>query len=115
MNAGPPGPAGTRGCPGQGGVGLTAVGGRGWRGWGLTALLLLGPSALLRSLPAESPVVAASRTGLPAMRVFTDRDGLPQNSVEEILIDKKGYLWVGTQDGAAYYNGRRWTHIKLHG
>ena len=49
------------------------------------------------------------------MRVFTDRDGLPQNSVEEILIDKKGYLWVGTQDGAAYYNGRRWTHIKLPG
>jgi signal transduction histidine kinase/DNA-binding response OmpR family regulator/ligand-binding sensor domain-containing protein len=47
------------------------------------------------------------------MRAFTDRDGLPQNSVEEVLLDQKGYLWVGTQDGAAYYNGRRWAQVKL--
>jgi len=50
-----------------------------------------------------------SETGRPAMRVFTDKDGLPQNSVEALAKDQNGYLWVGTQDGPARYNGRTWT------
>ena len=45
----------------------------------------------------------------PAVRVFSDREGLPQNTVHAIERDAQGYLWVGTQDGAARYNGRAWT------
>lgn len=48
----------------------------------------------------------------PAFRTFTDRDGLPQNTIVEMVLDKKGYLWAGTQDGAAWYNGRSWTIVE---
>ena len=30
-----------------------------------------------------------------------------------IAVDKTGYLWVGTQDGAAYYDGRKWVTVNL--
>ncbi|NTV46246.1 MAG: hypothetical protein HGB11_06925, partial [Chlorobiales bacterium] len=46
-------------------------------------------------------------------RTWTERDGLPQNSITAIAPDAQGWLWVGTYDGAAYYNGQRWTIISL--
>jgi diguanylate cyclase (GGDEF)-like protein len=49
----------------------------------------------------------------PAVRAFTDRDGLPQNSVHDIAKDALGYLWVATQDGAARWNGREWLTIDM--
>lgn len=51
--------------------------------------------------------------GRPYFRVFSDKDGLPQNSVQSITVDKKSYLWVATQDGAAYYNGQHWTAVNM--
>ena len=86
------------------------VGGRGRA----VAAVLAATLALAAAVP-DAPAAQAARLGLPAMRAFTDREGLPQNSVEDILIDRKGYLWIGTQDGAAYYNGRRWTQVRLPG
>ncbi|MDP2875819.1 MAG: hypothetical protein Q8O00_06505, partial [Holophaga sp.] len=77
----------------------------------LRFLVLLLIAATLR-IHAFDPNDVAS-TGRPALRVFTDRDGLPQNSVEGLLVDAKGYIWAGTQDGATYYNGRVWTHARL--
>ncbi|MBK8792494.1 MAG: response regulator [Holophaga sp.] len=56
-----------------------------------------------------------AETGRPALRVFTDKDGLPQNTVEALAKDRNGYLWVGTQDGAARYNGRSWTSFTMPG
>ena len=46
--------------------------------------------------------------GRPFVQVYTDRDGLPQNSIEAMAFDAKGYLWVATQDGAARFNGHAW-------
>ncbi|MBI3658559.1 MAG: diguanylate cyclase [Acidobacteria bacterium] len=54
-----------------------------------------------------------SELGHPAFRVFTDKDGLPQNTILAMAVDQKGYLWIGTQDAAAYYNGRKWTRVAL--
>ena len=51
--------------------------------------------------------------GRPAVRGFTDKDGLPQNSVMAMAYDARGYLWVGTQDGLATYNGREWSVTNL--
>ena len=51
--------------------------------------------------------------GRPAIRVYTDQDGLPQNAITALAFDSNGYLWVGTKDGAAYYNGRRWTTVRF--
>src|SRR5882672_11240000 len=55
--------------------------------------------------PAESRDVDPARSGRVAFTHFTDRNGLPQNAIQAIAFDRRGYLWVGTQDGAAYYNG----------
>jgi len=51
--------------------------------------------------------------GRPAFRAFTESDGLPQRSVTSITVDQKNYVWVGTQDGIAYYNGRVWTVVHM--
>lgn len=52
-------------------------------------------------------------TGSIPFRAFTDKDGLPQNSAMAIAFDKNGYLWVGTQDGATFYNGYKWTIVNM--
>jgi signal transduction histidine kinase/ligand-binding sensor domain-containing protein len=36
---------------------------------------------------------------------YTERDGLPGVQVNSILVDKHGYLWVGTINGLARYDG----------
>ena len=36
---------------------------------------------------------------------FTEKDGLPGAEVHDILIDKLGYLWTGTVNGLARYDG----------
>jgi hypothetical protein len=51
--------------------------------------------------------------GRPAFQAYTDRDGLPQNVVECITFDHRGFLWIGTQNGAAYYDGRTWTALNM--
>lgn len=51
--------------------------------------------------------------GRPAYRVFSDKNGLPQNSGMAMAIDQNGFLWVATQYGAAYYNGRDWTTVNM--
>lgn len=52
-------------------------------------------------------------TGRLSVRVFTDQNGLPQNTAETMTFDAKGYIWVGTQDGAAYYNGHTWKVVNM--
>jgi ligand-binding sensor domain-containing protein/two-component sensor histidine kinase len=52
-------------------------------------------------------------TGQPSVRVFTDDDGLPTNGIMSLAVDQKKYVWAGTQDGAAYYNGRNWTPLRM--
>src|SRR5262249_44128963 len=39
-------------------------------------------------------------------RRFTTEDGLPDNSVKAVLQARNGYLWVGTQEGLARFDGR---------
>jgi ligand-binding sensor domain-containing protein/signal transduction histidine kinase len=38
-------------------------------------------------------------------RAWTKADGLPQNSVTAVLQTRDGYLWIGTQDGLARFDG----------
>jgi signal transduction histidine kinase len=37
---------------------------------------------------------------------FTDENGLPQNSINDLLFDKDGYLWLASQAGLARFNGQ---------
>ena len=45
-------------------------------------------------------------------------DGLPHNLVHDIVQDREGYLWVGSWEGAARFNGRQFSRFDtehLHG
>src|SRR5688572_21452163 len=68
---------------------------------------------LLLSAAAQSFAADITDLGRPAIRVFSIKDGLPQNTIQAIAIDQKKYLWAGTQDGAAYFNGRKWTVVNM--
>lgn len=41
--------------------------------------------------------------------VWSERDGLPQGSVQAITQTRDGYLWVGTRDGLARFDGVSFT------
>lgn len=38
---------------------------------------------------------------------FTDRQGLPENSVRALLSSRRGDLWIGTDEGLARFDGTR--------
>lgn len=40
-------------------------------------------------------------------RRFTTEDGLPGNVINAVLQARNGYLWVGTEDGLARFDGRK--------
>ena len=61
--------------------------------WALASLL---PA---RPLGAEEGSARFARLGV--------EDGLPQSSVENILQDRLGFLWFGTQEGLSRYDGYR--------
>ncbi len=42
-------------------------------------------------------------------RVFRTEDGLPQNSVTAVVQTRDGYLWVGSYDGLARFDGDTFT------
>jgi len=40
-------------------------------------------------------------------RIYNVREGLPQSQVQSIIQDQQGYLWIGTRDGLAVFDGRQ--------
>ncbi len=48
-----------------------------------------------------------------SFRAFSSVDGLPQNTVFALAEDREGYVWVGTQEGLARYDGRRFERVPL--
>jgi len=46
-----------------------------------------------------------------AARVYTARDGLPQNAVMALARDGEGFLWVGTEQGLARFDGERFQRL----
>ncbi|MDP8980218.1 MAG: ATP-binding protein [Acidobacteriota bacterium] len=57
-------------------------------------------------LLAASGLLTAER--LP-IRVFTADDGLPSNQITKILRDSHGFLWFGTRQGLARFDGYNFT------
>lgn len=50
------------------------------------------------------PVVSLPQ--VHSFRHFTTRDGLPSNHVTALRQDSRGYIWAGTSDGLAIFDGR---------
>ena len=81
----------------------------------LGALLVFSSLTAVAQRPADAvPWISNSYDQASfAFRVFRDAQGLPQNTVHAIALDTRGRLWIGTQDGAAYYDGRQWHTIDM--
>ncbi len=87
-----------------------------WMGWrsvcALTLVILLWPGDAGAG-DAEASCRALVPGGSFSIRVFRDTDGLPQDTIQSLALDTRGYLWAATQDGAAYYDGRVWRPVPL--
>lgn len=54
---------------------------------------------LLAGLLAGTPLAAS-----PPLERFSPEDGLPHNTVNAILEDRQGFVWLGTDDGLARFD-----------
>ncbi len=64
-------------------------------------------------VPGASLSPVTTPVGRPNVRLYTDQDGIPQNKVFSLERDHDGFLWVGTGNGVAYFNGLKWKPIEL--
>ncbi|MFY9822109.1 MAG: hypothetical protein WAM82_12055, partial [Thermoanaerobaculia bacterium] len=78
-------------------------------------LRLLAGAAL--ALFAAAPALAAGLSdipgGRPSFQFIGSEQGLPQNTPQAFAVDARGFLWTGTQDGAAVYDGRSWKTVDM--
>lgn len=70
--------------------------------------------ALMVCMSSIANVLAADTLfNTPLFRKFRVEDGLPATRTSKLAEDKDGFLWVGTRDGLARYDGTRfrvWRH-----
>jgi signal transduction histidine kinase/ligand-binding sensor domain-containing protein/CheY-like chemotaxis protein len=77
-----------------------------------TCVALLFLAALFLPWPGAGPVLALdSRKAITQYGQLTwlTKDGLPQASVHAIIQTRDGYIWLGTQEGLARFDGVRFT------
>ncbi len=57
----------------------------------------------------------SDQTGATFFTNFTEKDGLPHNDIWAVTIDSKGIVWVGTLQGACYFDpfNKAWENGKL--
>ena len=76
------------------------------------------PGVWVGFLPLFAVVAFAGGAVLGAHDYIVDtwqaEDGLPQNSVTAVAQTRDGYLWVGTQDGLARFDGVRFVLFDVH-
>src|SRR5580658_10085323 len=64
-------------------------------------ILILFQLTLIATPAFPQPILANGY----AIQHFTDENGLPQNSINDLLFDKDGYLWLASQVGLVRFNG----------
>jgi ligand-binding sensor domain-containing protein len=69
-------------------------------GWSIQKALFL--VVLITTLICNSSYAQLSSNNLTW---FTEKDGLPGTQVNKILVDRFGYIWIGTINGLARYDG----------
>ncbi|MEK6283427.1 MAG: two-component regulator propeller domain-containing protein [Acidobacteriota bacterium] len=69
----------------------------------LVFLLLLGGSGTVFALDSRRDLSQLSH------EVWLTENGLPQNTVHSIAQTKDGYVWIGTEEGLARFDGVRFT------
>ncbi len=55
--------------------------------------------------------IAKAQNELPlkdyTINIWSNREGLPSNNLSHVLLDKTGYLWISTFDGAMRFDGNK--------
>lgn len=80
-------------------------------GRGLLLVWVLGLLCASAIGAQSHPLVEIQDVGRLKFRTYSENAGL--TDIHSIVFDQKGYLWVGTLSGPAYFNGRTWTLIDL--
>ena len=80
------------------------------------AVMVLHAAAALALDVVPGPPPSPEPPGrLLGVRAFGSADGLPQLTVYALAQDVDGYVYAGTQDGLARYDGRRFERVALPG
>ena len=58
---------------------------------------------------AESPDISRAEPVQYKVDLWRTEDGLPQNTIRQLVQTREGYLWIGTSYGLARYDGRRFS------
>ncbi|WP_081610425.1 sensor histidine kinase [Mariniradius saccharolyticus] len=62
-------------------------------------------SILLAMLVLMCTQAAYSQLSVKNLTWYTEKDGLPGTQVNKIIVDRFGYVWIGTINGLARYDG----------
>ncbi len=55
-----------------------------------------------------------SKAGQPVLKhIYTTDDGLPDNNVQQLVEDKNGYVWIGTDNGLARFSPTKHTFVSF--
>src|SRR5437588_309064 len=60
-------------------------------------------------VPAASALDPSTAITQYHQEVWREGDGLPQGSIQAMIQTRDGYLWVGTRDGLARFDGVKFT------
>jgi ligand-binding sensor domain-containing protein/signal transduction histidine kinase/DNA-binding response OmpR family regulator len=58
-----------------------------------------------------SDVLPQSKTNILSFDYFSITDGLPNNQIQCIFQDKKGWIWIGTSQGLSRFDGNRFVNF----
>jgi ligand-binding sensor domain-containing protein/signal transduction histidine kinase len=80
----------------------------------LVSLLILGLSVVAATYATAHAQAQRERptpptTGALGHQAWSSENGLPQNSVHQILQTRDGYIWIATEGGVARFNGTQFT------
>lgn len=67
--------------------------------------LLIGGAVVMMAASGALALDPSTAIDQYPKQVWTVEQGLPQNSVETILQDRAGFMWFGTQEGLARFDG----------
>ncbi len=74
-----------------------------------TSVLFMASAIFLLANLLVAPANAQSTPPQYVTTVWHTEEGLPQNSVNAMLQDHRGYIWIGTFGGLARFDGQRFT------
>ncbi|HEU4664833.1 MAG TPA: two-component regulator propeller domain-containing protein, partial [Dokdonella sp.] len=85
---------------------------RGVGGAALVLALVLGTRAVAGTRVVDGPSSTPDASlRWQSYRRYASRDGVPRNWVTALAQDRDGFVYAGTEEGLARYDGRRWIEV----